>query len=111
MHCVAVAAGSARHGQSPGARPPAHRHLPLCPALALLPQVFVTAQARCLDLATAYVQGAGVLLAVSPGLKQALLQRLDKYVFPGDKVGGSGAGRRGPWRVEGTRAGTCGSAG
>ncbi|GAB4818080.1 hypothetical protein N2152v2_005126 [Parachlorella kessleri] len=48
--------------------------------------VFVTAQARCLDLATCLVQGAGVLLLLSPGQKEAMLQRLDKYIFPGDKV-------------------------
>lgn len=50
------------------------------------PQVFVTAQARTLDLATCLVQGSGVLLLVSPGMKQGILQRLDKYIFPGDKV-------------------------
>lgn len=52
------------------------------------PQVFVTAQARTLDLATCLVQGSGVLLLVSPGMKQDILQRLDKYIFPGDKVSG-----------------------
>ena len=52
----------------------------------LVPQVFVTAQARTLDLASVYAQGSGALVVVSPGMKQALLERLDKYIFPGDKA-------------------------
>jgi hypothetical protein len=46
----------------------------------------VTAQARTLDLASVYAQGSGALVVVSPGMKQALLERLDKYLFPGDKA-------------------------
>jgi folate-binding Fe-S cluster repair protein YgfZ len=49
-------------------------------------QVFVTATGRCLDLATALVQDSGVLLLVSPAMKQQLLERFDKYIFPADKV-------------------------
>ncbi|KAI3429808.1 hypothetical protein D9Q98_010121 [Chlorella vulgaris] len=48
--------------------------------------VFVTAQARTIDLATVYAQGSGALVVVSPGVKEALLQRFDKYIFPADKV-------------------------
>ncbi len=53
----------------------------------LLPQVFVTAQARTIDLATVLAQGSGLLVLVSPGMKQQLVERLDKYIFPGDQVG------------------------
>lgn len=49
-------------------------------------QVFVTAQARTLDLVTVYAQGSGLLVVVSPGSTEALMARLDKYIFPGDKV-------------------------
>ena len=52
-----------------------------------LPQVFVTAQARTIDLATVLAQGSGLLVLVSPGMKQQLVERLDKYIFPGDQVG------------------------
>ncbi|KAI7836281.1 hypothetical protein COHA_009869 [Chlorella ohadii] len=48
--------------------------------------VFVTAQARTLDLATVLAQGSGLLVLVSPGMKQQLAERLDKYIFPGDQV-------------------------
>lgn len=56
-------------------------------------QAFVTAQARLLDLATVYAQGSGALVVVSPGQAAPLAQRLDKYIFPGDKVGGRRAAR------------------
>ena len=95
--------------------------------LLLLLQVFVTATARTLDLATALIQETGVLLIVSPEMKGQLLERFDKYIFPADKVavtdissrckmfsligpaaddvlqeiggvrGGGGRGRRGDW--------------
>ena len=57
-----------------------------CPA-PVPTQVFVTAQARCLDLASVYAQGSGALVVVSPGTKAALLERLDKHIFPNDRVG------------------------
>lgn len=50
-------------------------------------QVFVNAQARTIDLATVLAQGSGLLVLVSPGMKQQLAQRLDKHIFPGDQVG------------------------
>jgi folate-binding Fe-S cluster repair protein YgfZ len=52
----------------------------------LLLQVLVNAQARCLDLATALILDSSVMLLVSPSMKQPLLQRLDKYIFPADDV-------------------------
>lgn len=54
--------------------------------LPLRAQVFVTAQARTIDLATVLAQGSGLLVLVSPGTKQQLAERLDKYIFPGDQV-------------------------
>lgn len=48
--------------------------------------MFVTAQARTLDLATVLAQGSGLLVLVSPGMRQQLLERLDKHIFPGDQV-------------------------
>jgi tRNA-modifying protein YgfZ len=48
--------------------------------------VFVTATARTLDLATAYVLADAVLLTVSPGMAASLVQGLDRYIFFADKV-------------------------
>lgn len=49
--------------------------------------VFVTAQGRMVDLATAYMMGEqAALLVVSPGAGQSLLQRMDKHAFPADQV-------------------------
>ncbi len=48
--------------------------------------VFVTATARALDLVTALVMQGQVLLLVSPSMRQQLLERFDKYIFPGDRV-------------------------
>lgn len=48
--------------------------------------VFVTATGRCLDLALALVMEESVLLVVSPGMREALLERFDKFIFPADKV-------------------------
>jgi len=59
-------------------------HLLLLPLLFL--QVFVTATARCLDLATALVLESGVMLLVSPSMRQQLLQRLNDVIFPADDV-------------------------
>ncbi len=55
----------------------------------------MTAQARTLDLATCLVQETGVLVLVSPGMRQPLLERLNKFVLYGDRV----RARRGMLRV------------
>lgn len=52
----------------------------------LLSQVFVTATARCLDIATALVLENSVMLLTSPSTKQQLLQRLNSVIFPADDV-------------------------
>lgn len=57
----------------------------LLPLFSLL-QVFVTPQGRCIDLATVYAQGSGALVLVSPGMATAVRQRLEKHLFPADKV-------------------------
>lgn len=50
-------------------------------------QVFVTAQARTIELANCYVlQPSSVLVTVPADVKQALLERLAKYIFFGDQV-------------------------
>lgn len=48
--------------------------------------VFVNSTARTLDLATAYVLEAAVLLLVSPHRRQFLLQWMDRFIFFADKV-------------------------
>ncbi|MBE9125145.1 MULTISPECIES: YgfZ/GcvT domain-containing protein [unclassified Coleofasciculus] len=48
--------------------------------------VFVTSTARTIDLATAYVTEDAVLLLVSPNRRQTLLEWLDRYLFPMDRV-------------------------
>jgi folate-binding protein YgfZ len=48
--------------------------------------LFVTSTARTIDLATAYVLDAVVLVLVSPQRRTYLYQWLDKYIFFGDKV-------------------------
>lgn len=48
--------------------------------------VFVTSTARNIDLATAYMTEEAVLLLVSPNRRQHLLQWLDRYIFPMDRV-------------------------
>jgi tRNA-modifying protein YgfZ len=48
--------------------------------------VFVTSTARTIDLATAYVTEDDVLLLVSPNRRQQLLEWLDRYIFPMDRV-------------------------
>lgn len=57
--------------------------LPLPPPLL---QVFVTATARCLDIATALVLENSIMLLVSPSTKQQLVQRLNGVIFPADDV-------------------------
>ncbi|PSC70551.1 Aminomethyltransferase folate-binding domain-containing isoform B [Micractinium conductrix] len=56
--------------------------------------VFVTPQGRCIDLATVYAQGSGALVLVSPGMATAVRQRLEKHLFPADKVQVSDVGPR-----------------
>jgi tRNA-modifying protein YgfZ len=48
--------------------------------------VFVTPTARTLDLATAYVTDDAVIAIVSPNRRQQLIEWLDKFIFPFDKV-------------------------
>ena len=48
--------------------------------------VFVTSTARTIDLVTAYVQEEGVLLLVYPSRREKLLEWMDRYIFPLDKV-------------------------
>ena len=48
--------------------------------------VFVTSTARTIDLVTAYVMEDAVLLLVSPNRRQQLLEWLDRYIFPMDRV-------------------------
>jgi folate-binding Fe-S cluster repair protein YgfZ len=48
--------------------------------------VLTTAQARCLDLATVYVQVSGIMLVVSPQTTAAIAQRLEKHIMPLDKA-------------------------
>jgi tRNA-modifying protein YgfZ len=48
--------------------------------------VFVTSTARTIDLATAYVTEDAVLLIVSPNRRQLLMEWLDRYLFPMDRV-------------------------
>lgn len=48
--------------------------------------VFVTSTARTIDLATAYATEDAVLLLVSPSRRRRLLDLLDRYIFPMDRV-------------------------
>ncbi|MFB2975425.1 YgfZ/GcvT domain-containing protein [Microseira sp. BLCC-F43] len=48
--------------------------------------VFVSSTARTIDLTTAYVTEDTVLLLVSPSRRQQLIQWMDKYLFPMDRV-------------------------
>jgi hypothetical protein len=48
--------------------------------------IFVTSTARTLDIATAYVLEEAVLLLVSPGQSQSLIQFMDRYIFRADRV-------------------------
>jgi tRNA-modifying protein YgfZ len=51
-----------------------------------LDTVFINSTGRTIDLATAVIQPDGVLLLVSPGQGQKLLELLDRYIFFADKV-------------------------
>lgn len=48
--------------------------------------VFVTSTARTIDLATVYLTEEAILVLVSPNRREYLLQWLDRYIFPMDKV-------------------------
>jgi hypothetical protein len=48
--------------------------------------VFVTSTARTIDLATVYLTEEAILVLVSPNRRQYLLEWLDRYLFPMDKV-------------------------
>lgn len=48
--------------------------------------IFVTSTARTIDLVTAFVTEDAVLLLVSPQRRQQLLELMDRYIFPMDKV-------------------------
>lgn len=48
--------------------------------------VFVTSTARTIDLVTAYVMEEAVLLLVSPGQHQKLMNWMDRFIFFADKV-------------------------
>lgn len=48
--------------------------------------VFVTSTARTIDLVTAYVGDASILLLTSPGLQSTLIDWMDRYIFFADKV-------------------------
>ncbi len=49
-------------------------------------QVFVTRTGRIIDLATCLVQDSSVLAIVSPSRRQVVKDRLEQYIFFGDKV-------------------------
>eukprot|EP00200_Dunaliella_tertiolecta_P005670 CAMPEP_0202354094 /NCGR_PEP_ID=MMETSP1126-20121109/9569_1 /ASSEMBLY_ACC=CAM_ASM_000457 /TAXON_ID=3047 /ORGANISM="Dunaliella tertiolecta, Strain CCMP1320" /LENGTH=450 /DNA_ID=CAMNT_0048946527 /DNA_START=178 /DNA_END=1530 /DNA_ORIENTATION=- len=48
--------------------------------------VFVTASARTLDIGTVLINQSNALVITSPEMKQHLLERFDKHIFPADKV-------------------------
>lgn len=48
--------------------------------------VFVNSTGRTLDLATAYLTQETILILVSPNRHQFLLEWMDRYIFPMDKV-------------------------
>ncbi|WP_413162971.1 YgfZ/GcvT domain-containing protein [Capilliphycus salinus ALCB114379] len=48
--------------------------------------VFVSSTARTIDLTTLYVTEDGVLVLVSPNRRQMLIDWLDRYIFPMDRV-------------------------
>jgi tRNA-modifying protein YgfZ len=48
--------------------------------------VFVTSTARTIDLATVYVTTEALLILTSPGYDQRLLDWMDRYIFPADRV-------------------------
>jgi tRNA-modifying protein YgfZ len=48
--------------------------------------VFVNSTGRTLDLATVYVAVDAIFILVSPNRRQSLMQWMDRYIFPMDKV-------------------------
>lgn len=48
--------------------------------------VFVTSTGRTLDLATAYIAESAIFLLVSPNRRSFLLQWMDRFIFPMDRV-------------------------
>ena len=52
----------------------------------LLSQVFVNRTGRTIDLATCLVQGNSVLVILSPSRRTVVKDRLEQYIFFGDKV-------------------------
>jgi len=48
--------------------------------------VFVTSTARTIDLATAYVTENAVLVLIYPNRQQQMLEWLDRFIFPMDRV-------------------------
>lgn len=48
--------------------------------------VFVSSTARTIDLTTVYVTEDAVLVLVSPNRRQMLMEWLDRYIFPMDRV-------------------------
>jgi folate-binding protein YgfZ len=48
--------------------------------------VFVTSTGRTIDLVTAYIAEDALLLVTSPGQDQRLMDWMDRYIFPADKV-------------------------
>ncbi|QQE64237.1 glycine cleavage system protein T [Leptolyngbya sp. BL0902] len=48
--------------------------------------VFVTSTARTLDLATVYLAEESLWIVTSPGQAQPLMDWMDRYIFPADKV-------------------------
>ncbi len=48
--------------------------------------VFVTSTGRTIDLATAYVTEDAVLVMVSPNRRQQLMEWMDRFIFPMDRV-------------------------
>ena len=48
--------------------------------------VFVTSTGRTIDLATVYVTEDAALVLVSPGCRQRLIEWMDRFIFPFDRV-------------------------
>ncbi|MFQ4137918.1 YgfZ/GcvT domain-containing protein [Nodosilinea sp. PGN35] len=48
--------------------------------------VFVTSTARTIDLATVYLTDEALLILTSPGQDQRLMDWMDRYIFPADRV-------------------------
>ena len=48
--------------------------------------MFVNRHGRTIDLASCLVQGSSVMIIVSPSKKTVIKDRLEQYIFFGDKV-------------------------